>query len=89
MYTIIHQAKAWLRSNFSWVHEEHIEKYLDKYSYRLNSLQSKETIFDNLINIIINAKSLDTIQKPSTFPEYKISIASIIKALSLEFFPVV
>lgn len=58
MNTIIHQAKAWLRSNFSWVHKEHIEKYLDEYSYRLNRSQSKETIFDNLINRIINAKHL-------------------------------
>lgn len=56
--TIIHQAKAWLRSNFSWVHEEHIEKYLDEYSYRLNRSQSKETIFDNLINRIVKAKYL-------------------------------
>ncbi|MFA9215140.1 MAG: IS1595 family transposase, partial [Candidatus Methylacidiphilales bacterium] len=52
------QAKAWLRSNFSWVHEEHIEKYLDEYSYRLNRSQSKETIFDNLINRIDKAKYL-------------------------------
>lgn len=58
MNTIIHQAKAWLRSNFSWVHEGHIEKYLDEYSYRLNRSLNKETIFDNLIRRIINAKHL-------------------------------
>ena len=58
MNTIIHQAKAWLRSNFSWIHEAHIEKYLDEYSYRLNRSQNKETIFDNLINRILNTKHL-------------------------------
>ena len=58
MNTIIHQAKAWLRSNFSWVHEGHIEKYLDEYSYRLNRSLNKETIFDNLIRRIIYAKHL-------------------------------
>lgn len=26
--TIIHQAKAWLRSTYSWMHEQNIEKYL-------------------------------------------------------------
>ena len=34
--TIIHQVKAWLRSTYSWMHEQNIEKYLDEYSYRLN-----------------------------------------------------
>ena len=56
MNTIIHQTKSWLRSTFSWMHEGHIEKYLDEYSYRLNRSQSKETIFDNLINKVANAK---------------------------------
>ncbi|MFA9215130.1 MAG: IS1595 family transposase, partial [Candidatus Methylacidiphilales bacterium] len=32
--------------------------YLDEYSYRLNRSQSKETIFDNLINRIVKAKYL-------------------------------
>ena len=48
--TIIHQVKSWLRSTFSWMHEAHIEKYLDEYSYRLNRSIHKQTIFDNLIN---------------------------------------
>lgn len=56
--TIIHQVKAWLRSTFSWMHEEHIEKYLDEYSYRLNRSNSKETIFDNLIKRMIYSKPL-------------------------------
>jgi transposase-like protein len=47
--TIVHQVKSWLRSTFSWMHENHIEKYLDEYSYRLNRSIHKQTIFDNLI----------------------------------------
>lgn len=47
--TIIHQLKAGLRSVYSWMHEDHIEKYLDEYSYRLNRSIFKQTIFDNLI----------------------------------------
>jgi len=34
--TIIHHLKAELRSVYSWMNENHIEKYLDEYSYRLN-----------------------------------------------------
>lgn len=52
--TIIHQLKAGLRSVYSWMHEQHIEKYLDEYSYRLNRSIHKQTIFDNLINRMIN-----------------------------------
>jgi hypothetical protein len=49
MNTIIHQVKSWMRSTFSWMHEGHIEKYLDEYSYRLNRSNHKESIFDNLV----------------------------------------
>lgn len=58
MNTIIHQVKSWLRSTYSWMHEEHIEKYLDEYSYRLNRSIHKETIFDNLINRIIKTQTV-------------------------------
>lgn len=48
--TIIHQLKAGLRSVYSWMHEYHIEKYLNEFSYRINRSIHKQTIFDNLIN---------------------------------------
>ena len=53
MNTIVHQVKSWLRSTFSWMHEGHIEKYLDEYSYRLNRSKHKRTIYDNLINRMV------------------------------------
>ncbi|MFN2262600.1 MAG: IS1595 family transposase, partial [Psychroflexus sp.] len=56
MNTIVHQVKSWLRSTFSWMHEDHIEKYLDEYSYRLNRSIHKQTIFDNLINRMMNSQ---------------------------------
>lgn len=58
LHTIIHQVKSWLRSVYSWVDSEHIEKYLDEFSYRINRSQHKETIFDNLISRMIKAKPL-------------------------------
>jgi transposase-like protein len=57
MNTIIHQLKAGLRSVYSWMHDEHIEKYLNEYSYRLNRSKHKQTIFDNLINRMVKSKS--------------------------------
>lgn len=45
MNTIVHQVKAWLRSNFSWMHEFHIQKYLDEFSYRINRSMLLTTLF--------------------------------------------
>lgn len=56
MNTIIHQVKSWLRSIYSWVHEQNIERYLDEYSYRLNRSIHKQSIFDNLIIRMVNQK---------------------------------
>jgi transposase-like protein len=66
MHTIIHQLKSWLRSTYSWVHKEHIEKYLDEFSYRINRSIYKQTIFHNLILRMVNAQ-------PITYQMIKIS----------------
>jgi hypothetical protein len=58
MNTIIHQVKSWLRSVYSWMHDQNIEKYLDEYSYRLNRSIHKETIFDNLIIRMMNLQHI-------------------------------
>jgi hypothetical protein len=36
MNTVVHQVKAWLRSTFSNIHEQHIQGYLDEFSFRIN-----------------------------------------------------
>lgn len=58
MNTIIHQVKSWLRSIYSWMHEQNIERYLDEYSFRLNRSIYKQSIFDNLIIRMINHKHI-------------------------------
>ena len=58
IHTIIHQIKSWLRSTFSWVHKEHIQKYLDEFSYRINRSIHKENIFDLLINRMMNTQNV-------------------------------
>jgi hypothetical protein len=65
--TIIHQVKSWLRSTYSWMHEQNIQRYLDEYSYRLNRSIHKQTIFNNLITRMINQKHIG-------LQEFKISI---------------
>ena len=58
MHTIIHQLKSWLRSVYSWVHEAHIEKYLNEFSFRINRSIHKQTIFHNLIIRMVKAYPL-------------------------------
>ncbi len=49
LHTMIHQLKSWLRTVFSWVHAEHIDSYMDEFSFRINRSIFKETIFHNLL----------------------------------------
>jgi len=56
IHTVIHQLKSWLRSIYSWVHEEYIEKYLDEYSFRINRSIFKSTIFDLHIQRMVRGK---------------------------------
>ena len=58
MHTIIHQLKSWLRSTYSWVHQYHIEKYLDEFSFRINRSIFKQTIFHTLIARMLMVKPL-------------------------------
>jgi transposase-like protein len=58
IHTIIHQVKSWLRSTFSWVHEQHIQKYLNEFSYRINRSNNKDNIFDLLINRMITTQNV-------------------------------
>jgi len=58
MHTIIHQLKSWMRSVYSWTHEDHLEKYLDEYSFRINRSIHKQTIFHSLILRMILVKPI-------------------------------
>lgn len=56
--TIIHQLKSWLRSVYSWMHDWHIERYLNEFSYRINRSVYKDNIFDNLISRMLNHRHI-------------------------------
>ena len=72
---------------------------IQQYSYTSGKNSSDSALIIDAMDIlysgkvdgfcIVSSDSDFTIQNPSTFPEYKISIASKIKAESLEFFPLV
>ena len=49
LHTTIHQVKSWIRTTYSWVSKDHIDRYFNELCYRLNRSQSKNTIFNNLI----------------------------------------
>jgi len=56
LHNLVHELKSWIRTTFSGVSKQNIDRYLDEYSYRLNRSQSKNTIFDNLIKRMVLAE---------------------------------
>lgn len=58
LHTMIHQVKSWIRTTYSWVSEYQIQRYFDEFCYRLNRSQTKSTIFNNLINRMVNTDKI-------------------------------
>ena len=56
IHTMIHQVKSWVRTTYSWVHPEHMDKYLDEFCFRLNRSIFKESIFHNLISRMMESQ---------------------------------
>ncbi len=50
--------KSWLRGIYHKVSSEHLQEYLDEYTYRFNRSIFKETIFDKLIQRMIKGKHI-------------------------------
>lgn len=58
LHTIIHQIKSWIRTTYSWVSKDHINRYLNDFCYRINRSQSKDYIFNNLIGRMVKSNRL-------------------------------
>lgn len=58
MHTMIHALKSWVRTIYSWVHQDHIQSYLDEFSYRINRSIFKKSIFHKIIERVMNAEHL-------------------------------
>ena len=55
LHIIIHQVKSWLRTVPTHVSKQHIQKYFDEFTFRINRSQSKQTIWHNTIIRMIDA----------------------------------
>ncbi len=62
LHTMIHQVKSWIRTTYSWVSDFHMNRYLDEFSYRINRSQSKQTIFNNLVERMVKADKMYQIE---------------------------
>jgi transposase-like protein len=49
LHIMIHLVKSWLRTVPTHLSKQHIQKYFDEFTYRINRLQSKNTIWYNSI----------------------------------------
>jgi hypothetical protein len=49
LHTKIHQVKSWIRTTFSWLSNDNLNRYFSEFCFRINRSQSKATIFNNLI----------------------------------------
>lgn len=58
LHTMIHQIKTWIRTTYSWVSEGNIERYFNEFCYRINRSQTKETIFNNLMEKMVKADNI-------------------------------
>jgi len=54
LHTMIHQLKSWLRTTYSWISPFNVNRYLDEFCYRINRSQSKDNIFNNLIERMVH-----------------------------------
>ena len=55
---MIHQVKSWIRTTYSWVSENNINRYFDEFCYRINRSQSKDSIFNNTIQRIVKLENI-------------------------------
>jgi hypothetical protein len=49
LHTRIHQVKSWIKTTYSWVSDDKLNRYFNEFCFRINRSQSKATIFNNLI----------------------------------------
>lgn len=54
LHTMIHQVKSWIRTTYSWVSDENLNRYFNEFCFRINRSQNKDTIFNNLITKMVD-----------------------------------
>jgi len=53
LHTMMHQVKSWIRTTYSWVSDDTLNRCFNEFYFRINKFQSKETIFNYLITKMI------------------------------------
>ncbi len=53
LHTMIHQVKSWIRTTYSWVSDQNLNRYFNEFCFRINRSQSKATIFNNVITKMV------------------------------------
>ena len=56
MHRLIQGVKPWIRGIYHKVSPKYLQAYLDKYCCRFNRNIFKDSIFDNLVQLMIHAK---------------------------------
>jgi hypothetical protein len=56
--TMIHQVKSWIRTTYSWVSDDNINRYFNEFCFRINRSRSKSTIFNNLITKMVQGDKI-------------------------------
>jgi len=55
---MIHQVKSWIRTTYSWVSDDNLNRYFNEFCFRINRSQSKTTIFNNLITKMVKGNKM-------------------------------
>ena len=58
LHTMIHQVKSWIRTTYSWVSADNLNRYFNEFCFRINRSQSKATIFNNLITKMVQGEKI-------------------------------
>jgi hypothetical protein len=58
LHTMIHQVKSWIRTTYSWVSDDNLNRYFNEFCFRINRSQSKSTIFNNLITKMVKGDKI-------------------------------
>jgi hypothetical protein len=58
LHTMIHQVKSWIRTTYSWVSDDNLNRYFNEFCFRINRSQNKETIFNNLMVKMVESNKI-------------------------------
>lgn len=59
LHTMIYQVKSWIRTTYSWVSANNLNRYFNEFCFRINRSQSKATIFNNLIVKMVEGNKMN------------------------------